>query len=886
MARHTKPHERSSSDDHVLRSRVAWWPRTPFLLLVLLAGSGCASVRLPAIDPSGDRIFLPKPNSTTLESCTPKPAFAPPPKPQPCAATELGATAPVSYAPGASCAPAAPAAPPPLAQAAPLANACTVAGNVNGPQEPLAGCGRDQFKVMPSRMVAPVGSEVVLVAGYCGADGHFVMRQPVEWMMAPEGVGMIVQVGDVEPDCLQRWNHQYPRKTTGAFAVSYTSYKPDVLTRGTPSKCDDVRIAKGQTWVSVTSPTEGTSHVTAWSKCATGWERRRQTATIHWIDAQWAFPAPVLAKSGELAALSTTVSRASNSTPHAGWLVHYAVEGLDVRFPNNDTQIEVPTDADGRAAVELAPPASGGGTARVAIQVIRPAQGDSPRMVVGAGATTVTWSAPGLNLQVLAPDTMPIGESGVFRIVVTNQGDLPARDVIVSDSPPPALRYVSSNPAGQWFGDHLEWRLGDVGPRSQHVLDVTYQGQRAGDIRYCARARSAEGLTAENCNQATRIFAPAISVNMSGPPTVAVGGEVQFRIEVTNQSAAPLTNVRLIDRFDPGLAHAQGEQSPLEWQIGTLAPGETKRVALDFIARQPGQLCHVVEAAADGGYTGTAQGCVTAAPPPAGASPANSPLRVQISGAGRQQAGQSVDYTIQVYNAGAAPLSNVRVVYQFGPALQPAEASPGFQASRGQLIWDLREMARDERRTFTVRANCLQPDPAALNRVVASADQAAAQTAELVTEITPPGVGGPDLGNAPPPPPSNAAPTGPAGELAASIAELSDPVQVGQNITYLLRIQNDRDVPHQNINVAITLPEGIDFTSTSISPFRARRLLPDNRTIEMEPIAELRAREALRPIRIEFPAKQPGRLEVRVSISSAQQPTPLTLVEETTVAGN
>src|SRR5262245_9149058 len=60
------------------------------LWLVVLAG--CAPIRLPAIDPTGERIFLPAPASTTLalpdaSKCQiprPQPAFTVPPDPEPC----------------------------------------------------------------------------------------------------------------------------------------------------------------------------------------------------------------------------------------------------------------------------------------------------------------------------------------------------------------------------------------------------------------------------------------------------------------------------------------------------------------------------------------------------------------------------------------------------------------------------------------------------------------------------------------------------------------------------------------------------------------------------------------------------------------------------------
>ena len=119
--------------------------------------------------------------------------------------------------------------------------------------------------------------------------------------------------------------------------------------------------------------------------------------------------------------------------------------------------------------------------------------------------------------------------------------------------------------------------------------------------------------------------------------------------------------------------------------------------------------------------------------------------------------------------------------------------------------------------------------------------------------------------------------------MSLNVAELADPVSVGQTITYIIRIQNERDIPDQNVALSLEFPPGIDFTKARITGFRPRGLGPDARTIEMEPVAELRPREALRPCRVELPATQAGKLQFRVFLRSALQPTPITVTEETTV---
>src|SRR5688500_10686242 len=118
--------------------------RRMLLLIVLLAvaTAGCKSLRVPAIDPTDAGIFSGQTTSGTLPTAADvpaRPAF-----------------------PNAPVAPPGPAGGPPC-------------GNVPGSIVPAAQL-RDQSYVvmMPGRVVAPVGSEVVVVSGICGESGHYV----------------------------------------------------------------------------------------------------------------------------------------------------------------------------------------------------------------------------------------------------------------------------------------------------------------------------------------------------------------------------------------------------------------------------------------------------------------------------------------------------------------------------------------------------------------------------------------------------------------------------------------------------------------------------------------------------------------------------------------
>ena len=170
---------------------------------------------------------------------------------------------------------------------------------------------------------------------------------------------------------------------------------PVCLDRGTPEPTDDVQILKGDAWITVTSATEGASHVTAFTPAISDWNLRRAIATIFWVDAQWALPPSAVVDGGRPHVLTTTVSRRTDGAPLAGWLVRYDVGGGASLGYEGGNVVEVPTDAAGRASAEVSPANAGGGTTTVSITIIRPPQAgtdSSPRLEIGRGAASITWT--------------------------------------------------------------------------------------------------------------------------------------------------------------------------------------------------------------------------------------------------------------------------------------------------------------------------------------------------------------------------------------------------------------------------------------------------------------------------------------------------------------
>jgi uncharacterized repeat protein (TIGR01451 family) len=616
--------------------------------------------------------------------------------------------------------------------------------------------------ISPAKVIAPVGSEVIVQAAVCGKDKTLIAGEKVEWSIAPSTVGYFLQAG--ESGSLD-WLHHvgyHTRKVDNTFAVSATSPKFIMLNRGTPNASDDVPVLRGQAWVTVSSPVEGTSHVTAAAPNVYGWDARKQTSQIYWIDAQWTLPPPAINPAGSRHTFTTTLIRHSNKCPLAGYRVRYEIAGgPPAGFAPNGTQVvEVTSNTLGQAPIEIFQPSPAQGTNTINIQVIRPADwpgGDGTPLVVGSGSTQKTWTtqSAGLSIDKVGPREVPIGGTITYRIDVRNPGDLTARGLTVTDAVPASVQYIGSNPPATVNGTTLSWALGDLGPGQTRSIELSFRALQSTVVNNCATVTSLDGVTAQDC-AATTITTPTVEITMAGPPQVGTGEDVVFVATVTNRGATPATGLVLFDRFDQGLRHNTAGAGPIEnRELGTLNPGESKQVSIPLQAVTPGRWCNNIELVGDGGIRGTAQACVVVVaatvtptgPPPVvavpgtgtpGAPPAATGkpvLVVRKTGPTSVPVGGKALFTIEVQNQGG-PATNVRVVDTYDVAIRPSRATDGWKAVGTTLYWEAPTLAPGQTLRWMVECDVLSPASRACNRADVNCAEGVTAKAEACLEIT------------------------------------------------------------------------------------------------------------------------------------------------------
>lgn len=874
------------------------------VLTLMVVLSGCAQLRVPRIDPLGRTLFLPAPSSTQIltPGMVPQPDTLPlvvGPNLQPTQGTAVQPQiqAPPTMAVAPQAIPAGPAFTQP--SPVPTCNDGSCGAKLQLPRIQPKGSlishrgephrvphrNRDigMLTTTPHRIVAPVGSEVVVLAGICGKDGNFVANQPIEWMLSQDSAGQIIEVGGMEHPMINKLLSPSARKFTGDYAWGRTGLKPKILTRGTDTPADDQQVSKGQTYITLTSGSEGTSYLTTVAPKTDAWPERKSITRIHWVDGIWSIPLPTTASAGKIHPMTTLITRTSDGTGVAGWTVRYQiVGGVAAEFSPSGTQTaEIKTNAKGQAIAEIRQPAGKAvvGPTQVRIEVVRPGVAGGREVTLESGITTVNWSAPALTIRAIGPRTAGVNQPFNYRVEVTNPGDQVARAVKVSSSDiGDNVQYISSSPSPSQYGNRYEWNLGDIQPGSQpQILNIQLKSAIKGAKTICFEVSSeTDQIKTEACAE-TNIAVPCIGLAIKGPTKAGVGEDLPFQFDITNQCDRPLENVTIRINYDTALS-AEGVPNPAEiGPIARILPGETRNIpALTFRALQPGTHCFNMEITSSAGDTSRARRCIEIE------NTTQTQVRVEMESQGVVRLGNEVLVKMKVTNLGNVTLNDVTLMNSFSRSLTPSQVSPEFKHSwmGDDLAFALGQLGPNQTKIVDVKYKTTQVDGNAFSRATVTTPLGASdQTAVSIrveTNAVSPGAGTTNT-------PTIGIPAAPTNALTASVSALDRTVQVGNFARFQVTITNARSVTDQQVAITLLVPPGTrlqapDPTQTGL---RIIEQSADGSVVKFEPRLEMRAGENLSfPIALQV--LQAGQITFAVQVSSARTPNKIEAMDAIT----
>jgi uncharacterized repeat protein (TIGR01451 family) len=196
---------------------------------------------------------------------------------------------------------------------------------------------------------------------------------------------------------------------------------------------------------------------------------------------------------------------------------------------------------------------------------------------------TVAPGQPMLELTKNCPQLRYVGRDAIFEITVTNRGDGPAHDVVVTDVIQGRIEFLKADNDGVREGDNIVWRLGILEAGAKRTLKATFRCSHIGVVKnsatvaYCAEASDACELEVKGI--------PAILLEcVDDPDPIEVNGSLAYTITVQNQGSAVGTNIVIectlpaeeehVSSTGPTAAKAEGRKVTFA-PLATLAPKAT-----------------------------------------------------------------------------------------------------------------------------------------------------------------------------------------------------------------------------------------------------------------------------------------------------------------------
>jgi uncharacterized repeat protein (TIGR01451 family) len=444
----------------------------------------------------------------------------------------------------------------------------------------------------------------------------------------------------------------------------------------------------------------------------------------------------------------------------------------------------------------------------------RPAGPDGPpvpplRATFPPGREPVDPPEPRVGIRVRVPAESAPGEELTYRIVVENPSRAPAHHVAVKNPLPAHARFVRADPEPTSMSPQLLWQLGTLAPGARKEIKLVVVPTGDGEVRSCARVQFEHGQCV-----VTRVNRPGLRLRKAGPREVPVYDPITFRLEVSNTGRARARGVKLTDTLPEGLEFLNSKpatrgENPLTWDLGDLAPGQTRAVEYTAVAKKTGRYTNSASAEAAGGLRQKASATVRVG---------EARLAVLKSGPATRLVGRPSAYVITVRNAGTMSAANVRVTDELPADIAFVRASGGGRLSTArpgeggaaEVRWSLGTLAPGAKRTLELVVRARR---AGTFRNVANvaADRGLAEQGRAETKFE-----------------------DPAG-MAVEVDKGDDPVEVGRETTYTVRLLNTGKAAETKVGLAVTVPEGMKVVGEK-GPTAGRE---EGRKVTFEPLDRL-----------------------------------------------
>jgi uncharacterized repeat protein (TIGR01451 family) len=409
----------------------------------------------------------------------------------------------------------------------------------------------------------------------------------------------------------------------------------------------------------------------------------------------------------------------------------------------------------------------------------------------GTSTATITVNVTELaNLAIgkTASTTVFATSNLTYTISVTNLGPTPASLVVVTDTLPVGVTFVSASGGGVTNAGLVTWSLGTLTNNQTSNLTVTVTAPVSGSLTNTANISSPTPDPTPTNNVTPPVITsvtPVANVGLgkTALASVLATSNLSYTISVTNFGPSSASSVTVTDTLPAGVTYVSASGGGVTnaglvtWSLGTLTNSQTTNLTLIVTAPTSGSLTNVASVNTP---TGDPVPTNNVTPPVVtGVTPVTDIIVLNV-GPGSVVAGTTYTNTISVTNAGPSVATNVVVVDTLPNGVTVTNSYPTLAAGSGT--------------NFTVTYTA--PGSGSLTNVATGSS----------------GTFDPNLGNNT----NIVAVTAVIGSADVVIAKTAaTTVLATSNLSYTISVTNFGPSSASSVTVTDTLPAGVTYVSAS-----------------------------------------------------------------------
>lgn len=378
---------------------------------------------------------------------------------------------------------------------------------------------------------------------------------------------------------------------------------------------------------------------------------------------------------------------------------------------------------------------------------------------------------PSLTIRKIAPRNVRVGAPATFQIQVRNVGQVPAERVLIRDEVPQGTELIETHPQAQPSSDGgMLWTIGTLRPGEDVTVSVKVRPLQEGAIGSVATVTM-------QAQASVRVDAkkPMLKIEHSAKRQVLVGENVSFAIVLENPGSGLAERVVIEEDVPTGLTHSKGAK--LEYEVGSIPAGTSKRLELTLKAAKPGIVENVIRARGVGGLVAEHRTTLEVVAPQ---------LQVKITGPEKRYLDRKATFALAIENAGTADARNVDLVATLPRGLRfvSTNNSGRYDQLTNTIRWSLDRLPARQYGEVKFTAVPFETGELAIG-ATANASRGLKDVAEHKVAVD--GIAA----------------------LLFEVADQVDPIEVGDATTYQIRVKNQGTKEATNVQFIAMVPAGM-----------------------------------------------------------------------------